>query len=481
MRLFNYLKFSKVVLSVAVTAAAVAPLISCSSAGKKGWGIGGSSDSGYELPNYQEKTLGNGLKVLYVHDDSLPYISYSVLIKAGSARDPEANHGLAAMVAELLDKGTAKRTAPQIAKDLGLMGANFDASASVDYSLVSLSGLSTHAEPLLNNISDLVINPAFYDQEVERVRKQTLAQINRRVDNPGALSDLAWLDFMYGSHPYGKSTVGNAKSIKAIRKKNLIQYYLRYYRPNNAILAVTGKFTPELAAKIEAKFGAWDQRPVEPQTFAAAPKIEGVQIRLVDKPGLVQSQIRVGHAGIKRTNEDFLALRVANTALGGAFASRLVDRVRKQLGLTYSINSYFDARQDIGPFQISTFTKNESTGQTINEILNVVRDFREKGISKEELDRVKGYLKGIFPSTIETPEKLAFNLMILRHYGIPDSYLEDYLENIDDISVGDVNGAIKKYIDERNVKVVVYSSAPSVLPQLKALGNVEVKKASEFQ
>lgn len=463
----------------------VLPLaISCSSGSKRsgsGGFLGLGGEAGYTLPNYEEKTLSNGLRILYVHDDKLPYVSYSLVVRGGATYDPGSQPGLAALVAELLDKGTAKRSAPQIANDLGQIGADFNSSASVDYSYVGASALSTQAEALLANLVEVVTDPSFPTKEIERARAQMLAQIERRIDNPGMFADLAWMDSLYGNHPYARPVLGTMKSVRTIRKKNIIQYYLRHYRPNNSILAVTGKFTPELKSKIESSFSAWQKRDVEPPTFGPVPEIKGVQIRLVDKPGLVQSQIRIGHKGIRRQNEDFLTLRVANTILGGAFASRLVDRVRKDLGLTYSINSHFDARQDAGPFEISTFTKNETTGQAVSEILKVLGEFKEKGVTKEEVHRAKGYLKGIFPTAIETPEKLAFNLLLLRLYSIPDTYLSNYLSEIDRIDADDVNNVIKKYIDEKNVRIVVYTSAPQVLPQLQPLGNVETKKATELR
>lgn len=460
-----------------------ATLASCASSDKGSAGRSSSfsdSKSGYRLIPFEEKTLPNGLRVLFVPDQNLPYVSYSLLIASGSAQDPPNQSGVSSLVAEMLDKGTAKRSAPQIAAELGQMGADFDASASEDYSLVSASGLATHGEQLLNNFVEIVTQPAFSDAEIERVRKQMLARIARRVDNPDSFASYAFDEFLYGSHPYAKAPLGTTKSVTALKKKNIIQHYLRYYRPNNAILAVVGKYTPELAQKIETAFGTWQKRDVPAPEYGPIPAIQGLQIRVVDKPGLVQSQIRMGQPGIKRQSEDFLTLRVANTILGGAFASRLNSRIRKDLGLTYSIGSSFDARRDVGPFEISTFTKNTTVGQTISETLKLLGEFKAKGVNSEEVDRAKGYLKGIFPTAIETPEKLALNLMLLRFYGIPDSYLTNYLRDIDRLSVSDVNKAIAKHFDDKNMKVLVYTSASEVQAQLQPLGPVEVKKATDF-
>jgi len=442
--------------------------------------------TGYHLPPFQETRLPNGLTVLFVPDEKLPYVSYSLLLRVGSAQDPDGLSGLASMVAEVLDKGTTKRKAPQIALDLGNIGAEFDASSSLEYTVVGGSALSMHADALLRNMIEILTEPTFSDVEIERTRKHTLAAIEHRLDNPDAFAEVAFESFLYGEHPYAHPVIGDAKSVTNIKKKHIIQHYLRYYRPNNGILAVVGKFTPELQKKITDSFAQWEAREVPAAKYPEAPVIKDLQIELVDKPGLVQSQIRMGHLGIKRQNPDFIPLRVANTILGGAFASRLNDRVRKELGLTYSISSVFEPRQDRGPFAISTFTKNETVGQTLKETLGVLSSFREKGITKDELEMAKGYMKGIFPQAIETPEKLAFNLMLLRFYGVPDSYLTNYLQDVDQVRIGDVNGVIKKYIDDKRMKVVVYGTAKDAAAQLEPLarslgGEFKVKSAAELQ
>lgn len=442
-----------------------------------------SSSSSFRLPSFEEKTLPNGLRVLFIPDESLPYVSYSLMIKSGSAQDPEGLTGLASMVSELLDKGTAKRSAAQIANDIGILGADFDVTSTYDYTMVSASSISPVSEELLKNVLEIVQQPAFSDQEIERVRKQTLAGIDRRIDNPDGYADLAFAEYLYGTHPYGQPTTGTAKTVAAIKKRNIVQFYLRAFQPGNSILAVVGKYTPELKAKIEQGFGGWEKREASELKFPEITATEGRQFRLVDKPGLVQAQIRIGTYGIKRADQDFIALRVANTILGGAFESRLMNKIRKELGLTYSINSGFDARRERGPFSVETFTKNATTGQTVTETLKVLEEFRNTGVTSAELDRAKGYLSGIFPAAIETPEKLAYNLLVLRLYGISDSYLTRYLSEVDDLSVGDVNRAIQKHLDPKNLKVLVYSNAADVLPQLEAAakpGSVEVKKAIEL-
>ncbi len=468
-----------VLLAFVLGASAVITAGGCASTSKIGSWFGGST---YKLPAYEEKKLPNGLQVLYLPDNSLPYVSLSLMVKVGVVNDPADVPGVSAMVAELLDKGTTRRSAPKIAEDFGQIGADYEAYASTEYSMVTASALSTKADELLAYVHEVVTEPTFSDAEIERARTRTLASLRRLEDNSRAFADRAFNAFLFESHPYARPVSGTIKSVTNIRKKHIIQHYLRYYRPNNAILAVVGKYTPEFAAQVQKMFGAWEQREVPALELEGPQVVKGRQVLLVDKPGLVQAQVRVGHIGIERQSEDFLAVRVANTILGGAYMSRLNNRVRIQLGLTYSIYSWFETFHKPGAFEISTFTKNESVGQTVEEILKVVSEFKKNGVTAEEVEAAKGYLKGVFPQAIETPEKLANSLLVLRFYGVPDSYLKNYLRDLDSLSVSAVNRAIKKHFDDENIKIVVYANAKETRQQLQALSDqFAEKKAKEFQ
>ena len=420
-----------------------------------------------KLRPYEERELSNGLKLILVNDVSLPYVSFSISLKTGSNVDPSDSSGLSNFVSDLLETGTAKRTAPQIATDLSKLASDFDSSVSNDYTFLSSSCLSEDADPLLEIFHDLVTQASFSNSEIERKRKDLIANATKSQDSPEGFAEKAWVQYLYGEHPYSHSSIGKVSSLQKITKKQIIQHYLKYYRPNNATLTIVGKYTPELIQKAENLFGAWQSRELTPLVYPALDKIEGLKTLIVDKKSLVQAQIRIGNFGIKRSSEDFLTLRIANTILGGAFSSRLVDRVRKELGLTYSISSGFDAKTDRGPFEISTFTKISSVGLTIEETLKVLKRFHNQGVTPEEAEMAKGYLKGIFPAAIETAEKFAHNLVLLKLYGIEDTYLSQYISNVDRTSTDEINAVIRKYFDEKNLKILVYGPVEEIKEQLR--------------
>lgn len=442
--------------------------------------LGGGANK-FELRSYEEKILKNGMRVLLIPDDRLPSLSFVMMVKTGSSSDPQKQSGLSSMVAELLDKGTAKRTTLELADSLGQIGASFDASVSTDYTILAASGMSFHEDQVLQDFSEIVMEPSFSETEVSRVRRDVLASLQKTVDDPDDFAAMMFDSYLFGDHPYARSPMGKMKDVKNIRRKNIIKFYLQHYRPNNAMLAVVGKFnSKDLMAKLENRFGAWSKRDIEVQNFPAPPQMSGLNVELIDKEDLKQSQIRLGHIGIKRADPDFLTLRVANTILGGAFSSRLVDEIRVKRGLTYSIASYFDARQFEGPFVVSTFTRHEKVGETVRETLRILKEFREKGVTEKEVQDAKAYLKGVFPRSLETPEALAQNLLILRFYKIPDTYLTNYLRDIDRIQLADINQVIQTHFQTDNLKVLVYSPRGQALKQLKDLGALKVKNFKEF-
>lgn len=440
-----------------------------------------TSSNFFKLRQHEDVVLSNGLKVILVPDASLPYFSMNLLVKAGAVNDPEAKDGLASLVANLLEKGTEKRSATELATALEQIGASFSASADHDYTMVSASGLSYHEETISKLFAEVVVHSRFSDQEISRLRRQRLSELKKLVDEPSSFASVAFQNYLFDGHPYAQSVAGRVKTVSKIRRKDVIRFYLKHYRPNNSILAVSGNFPKDMKQRLEVLFKDWKPRNIEPMAFPPQKKIEGLNIRVVDNHDLKQTQIRFGHYGIKRTNPDYLTLRVANTILGGAFASRLVEEVRVKRGLTYSIGSQFEAQKDPGAFRVSTFTRHDKIGETVSETLRVLSEMREQGVTKAEVEEAIGLMKGRFPRAIETSEGLAQNLMVLEYYGLDDSYLKDFLSDVDSISVADVNRVVRKYLDPSNMRVLVYSNKAKALSQLKGIGKTDVVNFKNYQ
>lgn len=439
-------------------------------------GCSSLSVNSYKVKKQKEVVLSNGLRVLLIKDNSLPYFSVNTLVKVGSAYDPQTQSGLTSFVGEMLMKGSGKRSALDMADEIGQLGASIDVSTTQDFTFIQGSVLSFKKTEFLKLYSDVLLRPAFKGSEIRRTKKQLYSAIKKTVDRPSSFSRVHFNSYLYGSHPYGKRVVGSIRDIRRFKKKHLIKQYRKYFKPNNAVMAVVGQFDEkEVVKELENLLANWKPRNVKPLNLPQFPEIKGTNIKLVTKSDLKQTQVLIGHKGVERSHKDFFAIRIANTILGDGFTSRLTSEIRVKRGLTYSIYSYFSAKKQTGAFVLATSTRNDKAGQMVSVTLDVLKKYREKGVTAEEVKSAKSFLAGVFPQIVETPEALAQNILVLDAYGVDKDYLQNYYKELNSISASDVNNAIKKYFDDKNLKIFVYSKRNPALKELRELGTVDVK------
>ncbi|NUN06934.1 MAG: insulinase family protein, partial [Bdellovibrio sp.] len=329
------------------------------------------SSGSFKLQPYKEVVLENGLKIIYINDTTLPRVSLTMLLKTGSMQEGSEKAGLNALTAYLLEQGSQSADAMKIADEMGQLGSALDVNPGADVTTVYADSLTTGAETLLKIFSDVIMNPAFKDAEIGRMRSQMQASLQKKIDSPSAYADAQADLFLYGNHPYGRDVNGTKEGLRAITKQDIIKHYLTFYRPNNASLAVVGNFKEDYEKSVQDIFGKWTKRTIPVIKAEAPPESDSLQVKLLVKKGLQQTQIRVMQLGFTRNSPDYLPLRLGNEILGGGFASRLNQKVRDDQGLTYSIYSGFDFRKERGSFDISTFTKNETAAKALDESLAV--------------------------------------------------------------------------------------------------------------
>jgi len=429
-----------------------------------------------KLPPIQKTTLDNGLKLIVIEHHELPVVAFRLVFKTGSAFDPSGKAGLADLTAGLLRKGTKSRTATQIAEEIDLVGGSLGAGSGRDATYATCQVLKKHFDVGLDLLSDIIFNPIFADDEIERLRKQTLAAIKQQKDDPGAVADEKFGEFLFGDHPYGRSSEGTEESVAGLTRDDIVNFHQKYYVPNNAILALVGDVEPEEAIKkVKAKVSRWKPAQIVAPTYAEPPAIQGQQILLVDKPDLTQTYIRIGHLGIERDNPDYFALKVMNYILGGGgFSSRLMDEVRSKRGLTYGIGCKFDYNKLKGAYEVSTFTQNDSTAAAIRAIIEQIEKIRAEGVTDKELKDTKSFYTGYFPLQFETPSQIASQILDVELYDLGEDYIQDYRKNINAVTKADVQRVAQKYLDPKNLKLVVVSKAEDVKASLEPLGSLEV-------
>ncbi|KPK99623.1 MAG: hypothetical protein AMJ91_07100 [candidate division Zixibacteria bacterium SM23_73_3] len=429
-----------------------------------------------KLPPIKKTTLDNGLKLIVIEHHELPVVAFRLILKSGSTCDPQGKAGLANLTAGLLRKGTKTRSATQIAEEIDFVGGSVGAGSGLDATYATCQVLAKHFDVGLDLLSDIILNPVFKEDEIDRLRKQTLAGIKQQKDNPGSVAEEKFRKFVFGDHPYGQPSEGTEESITNILRDDIVGFHKGYYVPNNAILAVVGDVkSKEVIKKVKAKFLQWGGVEITLPSVVEPPPIKGHQILLVDKPDLTQTYIRVGHLGIQRKNPDYFPVKVMNYILGGGgFASRLMDEVRSKRGLTYGIHCSFDDNKLKGAYEVSTFTQNDSTIAAINAIIEQIKKIRAEGVTDKELEDTKSFYTGYFPLQFETPQQIATQVLDVELYELGEDYIKSYRDNIKGVTKEEVLRVAQKYLDPDNLKLVVVSKAEDVKSSLEPLGSMEV-------
>ncbi len=414
-----------------------------------------SNTSAYEL-DIKRKVLDSGLTVLHVQRDNLPMLRMTLLVKAGSVNEPDGKAGLASLTASLLSEGTKSRTSTQLSREIEFIGASLGASASADFSTLSLSILTKDMDKGFELFSDVLLNPTFPIAQLKRKRTERLGALKQRREDPGYLAAVEFKKLTFGKNPYGRLTSGDESTLPSITRADIKNFYNKSYRPGSAVLSVVGKINPqELDALITKYLAAW-QPLTDTSSFATvATPAPLFRLSTIDKQ-LTQSTIRMGHIGVERAHPDYYALQVMNYVLGGGgFSSRLMDRLRAQLGLTYGIYSSFSAYKDAGSFIINIQTKNETAVQAIKEIRSQVHSMIEQGITPEELSDAQAYLTGSFPRRISTMSSISSFLASVEFYGLGLDYPTTYAAKINALTTQDILRVARKHIHEDRMNLVV--------------------------
>ena len=425
-------------------------------------------------PAVAKRTLSNGLEVWTVTQRELPMIEAVLVVRAGSVHDGEKG-GRAAMTAGLLDDGTTRRPGLEFAKAVDYLAVGLGASAGDERTTISLSTLKKTADSAFALLGEMVTDPAFAADEIERDRKARLQALRQQKDQPTTIAAQTFARAVYGaSHPYGRPGVGTQTTVSAITRDDITGFYRSYYRPNNAVLVVVGDLTPaEANAYAERSLGRWQKAalPADVTTAPPRPAAKPVAVYLVDKPGAAQSEIRIGHPGAARSMDpDYYALQVLNMILGGQFTSRINLNLREARGFTYGARSSWIFTRGDGPFVASGGVFTAKTDSSLVEFMRELRDIREgRPVTEAEVTFAKGALIQAYPRSIETSRGVAFQLADLAYYGFPESELSGYLKKIEAVKPADVTRVAQKYLQPNQFSIVVVGDLSQIRTGVEAL------------
>jgi len=410
--------------------------------------------------------LPNDLVWLFSRQAELPLVTLQLLIKAGTLAEPRGKEGLANLTAALLLSGTKSRSATQIAQELDFMGAKLGAQGGDDFASLTLTVLKKDLGPALDLFKDVLLNPAFAPAEIKRKVAQFQASLESEEDEPMVVAGRAFARKLYGAFPYGHPALGTPQGLAAINRKDLAEFHQRYYRPNNAVLSVVGDLTQEEARQWVSKvFGAWAAAPIKPPELPAIPPLARREVMVIDKD-ITQANIILGNLGIARHNPDFYAFQVMNYILGGGgFASRLLDDIRVNRGLAYSVHSSLSPGLEPGPFTVTLETKNASAAEAIQQVVEQLRQIMTKPVTEEELKDAKSYLIGSFPRKMDSMSKRAGLLGYVEVFGLGLDYPWRYPDLIQHLTPADVQKVAEKYLHPDNYLLVVVGKT-SAMPSL---------------
>ena len=433
-----------------------------------------------QVPTPTSFQLPNGLTVLVNERRGLPIVSASLVVKTGSGANPADKPGLANFTAAMLDEGTATRTALQIADEVAQLGGSLNTGSTMDAMLVSAGSLRRNFDALLTLMSDVVRNPAFPAEEVDRQRKSRLANLIQQRENPGQVAGNAMAAALFGtSHPYGFPEIGTEASNTAMTRDDMRAFWAQNFVPNNAALIVSGQVTAaDLRSIVEKAFGEWKQgTPAQPAL--ASPSTTSAKVILVDKPGAPQTQLRVASIGVPRATPDYEAIRIMNEALGGLFSSRINLNLREQHGYTYGASSQFVMRRSAGPFVIQSGVRTDVTAPSVAEIFKEVRRMREAPLSPEELTLAKDSLVRSLPAQFETSSSVTASTANIYTYDLGLDYYTKLPARLTAVTADDVKGAAEKYVVPEKLIVIAVGDRARIAPELQKLnlGAVETRGA----
>ena len=423
-------------------------------------------------PPRVERTLSNGLRVVAVRYETVPKMSAILTIKAGLAVDPAGKAGLAQLVAEAAQEGTATRSSEQIKREVFAMGASLSGAAGQDSTSFQMRGLAETLPPMLTLLADVVRNPTFPQAEVDLIKANTAQQLQAQMASPQFVANKLFRQTLFGDHPYARTGV-TPETLPAIDRASLVEHHKTYYRPNHAFLVIVGDVAPETVfGAAEQAFGAWARGTVPSPKAPALPALQGRRLVFVQRPNSVQSSISVGNFSIRRDDERWYTLQLTNQIFGAAFDSRLVRNIREEKGYTYSPQSVFQAMAEGGLYRAVADVRNDVTGATIKEIYAEIDKLRAGGPEAEELSDSKQYSRGVFLLQNATQAGFAGTINTVNTFGLARDYPETFQHQISQPSAEAVKTGAEMLLGSQDSVVVIVGDYTKVKDQLAGFSNI---------
>jgi predicted Zn-dependent peptidase len=437
----------------------------------------------YEFPPFEKTRLANGAELRIVDLPGRPLMSVVVVIRRGAADEPPELAGVSSLAARALSEGTERRDAIGLVEASERLGAELHASAGWDVTSAGVEVLADRLAPAVELLAEMLLTPTFPPHEVERLRDQRMNEVLQAYADPRRRAAIAFDEAIYTTDSaYRRLLGGSRATVPGLDPDVLRTRHAAWMDPSRTTIVVGGDLAgvdvrgvvePLLGAAIPA--GA--QEP--PVAVIAASAVDGPIVRIVHRPGAVQTEVRVGHVGLRRRIPDFHAVSVMSAILGGLFGSRLNMRLREEKGYTYGAHAGFDLRVHPGPFSASAAVDTDNTVPAVADLLGELRRMRESDVTAQELRAAKDYLIGVFPLRFETPGPVVGALAGLATNDLPDDEFARYRPGIEAVTVADVRQAAEEHVHADRLAVVLVGDADRIEADVAAAGFGDLAVARE--
>lgn len=400
-----------------------------------------SSHAAVKIEHWQTTS---GSRVYFVENHDLPILDMSVGFPAGSARNTSETAGLAGVTLHMMSLGAAGMNEEEITNAFADIGAEKGGSLDADQASFSLRTLTSEKDKALTVFNKILHQPDFPQAVLAREKARIVAGLQEDETQPESIVNKAFMQALYGKHPYGLPDSGEVNTIEAIKREDLLAFYQQYYSAKSSVIALIGDVTKAEAREIAEKVSAG-----LPQTAAvgALPKVSlptAANKQEIAHPAS-QAHILLGYPGITRGDADYYPLYVGNYILGGGgFVSRLTEEVREKRGLVYSVYSYFIPMAEQGPFQVGLQTKKEQAGEALKVVNETLANYIKNGVTAEELQAAKSNITGGFPMRLDSNRDILGYLSMIGFYQLPLTYLDDFNQEVNKVTAAQIKDAFNR-------------------------------------
>jgi len=431
----------------------------------------GGTPKNFNLPEKEVITLDNGLKLVMIPYGSLPKATINIRVKAGNIHEKENEVWLPDLLADLMQEGTETKSAQDIANEIAGMGGNLNVGVSPHTTSLNCSVLSSFAPDAIALIGDVLLHPKWPVDELERLKNDRKRNLSIQLSRPGAQASRDFFASVYPDHPYGR-IYPTTEQIDSYDVQAIKNFYTANFGAQRTTVYVVGKFNKSaVETAVKNTFKDWAKGPED--AYPVAIPVTENKVKIIDRPGAPQSTIYYGMPVIDPSSEDYIALDITNSLLGGSFGSRITSNIREDKGYTYSPYSTINANYKSGIWFESADVTTEFTGASLDEIKKEIYRLQNEAPTKDELDGIKNYESGVFVLRNSTPGGIIGQLSFLDLHDLDDSYLENKVQKIMAVTPEQVQALTKKYIRPENMTLIVVGDKQKIEKQIEETINVK--------